>query len=436
MQIPKNIVQSGKVDANHKIYVEDYVYTFLSREIAAKKVSIFYLYGKTEREGELFYYFVYGALTEEEDLFGGREKIGILKISGDETWFCTKEGNKILVNGCFIFYEQNEEMQAYLIRRYETEEREKKTENRVSAGKITGIRENSYPERGRKEREKSSDAPEKKGKGIQEILAEADRKRRTQKRQSLKKNITASFESAKREKSVKKEKEKNRPAILFIGTATLLLCAFGVTAVNDYHPMRDAGQLFSQVFHTLKEDAGFVSETESRTENEHLETQTLVVEEKQAAETEQENGTEGEKAEEAMEEITEETEGEKAAEEKIEEKQESMEGEKEALSVNQEEGVEISETSGTEEERETEEQSVSEQETEAMENASRQALAQNSQNEEIKEAENLYTVKEGDNLALISRKFYGGTQKVREICELNHLDDPNKIIPGQKIILP
>ena len=31
MQIPKNVVQAGDVDPCHKIYIEDYVYTYLSQ---------------------------------------------------------------------------------------------------------------------------------------------------------------------------------------------------------------------------------------------------------------------------------------------------------------------------------------------------------------------------------------------------------------------
>ncbi|RKJ53377.1 LysM peptidoglycan-binding domain-containing protein [bacterium 1XD42-8] len=47
-----------------------------------------------------------------------------------------------------------------------------------------------------------------------------------------------------------------------------------------------------------------------------------------------------------------------------------------------------------------------------------------------------YYVKEGDTLVSISYEFYNSTDKIKEICELNGITDRNKIICGQKIILP
>ena len=64
MQIPKNVVQAGDVDPCHKIYIEDYVYTYLSQNRSGDKSADFCLYGKTETEGEVRYYFIYGAAKE------------------------------------------------------------------------------------------------------------------------------------------------------------------------------------------------------------------------------------------------------------------------------------------------------------------------------------------------------------------------------------
>ena len=47
-----------------------------------------------------------------------------------------------------------------------------------------------------------------------------------------------------------------------------------------------------------------------------------------------------------------------------------------------------------------------------------------------------YYVKEGDTLVSISYEFYNSVDKIKEICELNGITDRNKIICGQKIILP
>ena len=47
-----------------------------------------------------------------------------------------------------------------------------------------------------------------------------------------------------------------------------------------------------------------------------------------------------------------------------------------------------------------------------------------------------YTIQRGDTITKISIKTYGSTDKVREICELNHLSVNDLIYPGQKILLP
>ena len=47
-----------------------------------------------------------------------------------------------------------------------------------------------------------------------------------------------------------------------------------------------------------------------------------------------------------------------------------------------------------------------------------------------------YTVKKGDNLAAICRAKYGNTDRIQEVIAMNHLENPNHLYPGQKIIFP
>lgn len=47
-----------------------------------------------------------------------------------------------------------------------------------------------------------------------------------------------------------------------------------------------------------------------------------------------------------------------------------------------------------------------------------------------------YTVRDGDTLAIVCRMYYGNLDKLQEICDLNGITDPNTILPGQKIVLP
>ena len=47
-----------------------------------------------------------------------------------------------------------------------------------------------------------------------------------------------------------------------------------------------------------------------------------------------------------------------------------------------------------------------------------------------------YEVEKGDTLHTICQKIYGDISQIEKICELNDISDPDRISPGQKIILP
>ena len=47
-----------------------------------------------------------------------------------------------------------------------------------------------------------------------------------------------------------------------------------------------------------------------------------------------------------------------------------------------------------------------------------------------------YIIKSGETLISISKAFYGDDSKVKEICDLNGIEDSDNIQVGQKIILP
>lgn len=47
-----------------------------------------------------------------------------------------------------------------------------------------------------------------------------------------------------------------------------------------------------------------------------------------------------------------------------------------------------------------------------------------------------YTIREGDTLADICNKYYGGLDRLQELCDVNAITDANLIMPGQKLVLP
>ena len=48
----------------------------------------------------------------------------------------------------------------------------------------------------------------------------------------------------------------------------------------------------------------------------------------------------------------------------------------------------------------------------------------------------MYSVKAGDMLMVIAKKFYGDESKYKLIMEANEIEDPNKIFVGQELIIP
>lgn len=47
-----------------------------------------------------------------------------------------------------------------------------------------------------------------------------------------------------------------------------------------------------------------------------------------------------------------------------------------------------------------------------------------------------YIIKKGDTLTAISMRFYQNRSMIQEICELNHIENADNIVAGQKILLP
>jgi nucleoid-associated protein YgaU len=50
--------------------------------------------------------------------------------------------------------------------------------------------------------------------------------------------------------------------------------------------------------------------------------------------------------------------------------------------------------------------------------------------------EQAYTVKSGENLSKIAKRFYGEAGKYGKIAEANHIDDPDRIQVGEELTLP
>lgn len=140
MELPKNITQVGEADRLCKIYIEDYVMSYLKQinRFAEDKDMAIALYGRTAREQEITYHFMYGAakldyiqrevrhLSQAQNqeiekmrkkYFPESEFLGYVLLNGEML-----EGVHVSsVNGCHYvkgyacFYEKNDSMLAYML---------------------------------------------------------------------------------------------------------------------------------------------------------------------------------------------------------------------------------------------------------------------------------------------------------------------------------
>ena len=123
MRLPSVVKQMGKVTGESRVYIEDYVYTYLN-ELKKKKNSLpvrVALYGHAFSRENIHYYLIYGASGVVEEMENGRNQeeigkqffvgyslIGYVNIYEKQNLPGTEEG-------CYIFYESNEAMQNYML---------------------------------------------------------------------------------------------------------------------------------------------------------------------------------------------------------------------------------------------------------------------------------------------------------------------------------
>lgn len=142
MDIPKNTTQIGEVYGNYRIYIEDYVISYIKQlcrqePYCNKRIAF---YGVTHTEQDLQYFFIYGGcrvemqdkkdchLTSEdykeitragEKYFENYVSVGYAAIEDElpDGIFILSGGKEKYVKGYHIFYEKNDSMLTFLLDR-------------------------------------------------------------------------------------------------------------------------------------------------------------------------------------------------------------------------------------------------------------------------------------------------------------------------------
>lgn len=374
LDLPKNVRQIGEPEENRKIYIEDYVVTYLKRfakeEALSSRMAI--LLGNSERMGGVPYLFIKSAVALKEleyseggipftdevwaevysaikeyfpaqdilgwflsvpgypmeldpglvkihvNYFGGVDKVLMVEepTDGDEDFFAYENGRLTRQKGYYIFYERNEAMQRFM----------------VDTGDGESIDEKEHFE---------------------------DR-------------AIKSFRTIVQEK---KDLSGQKRVMTFLYTAStflvMVVLVIGITLINNYEKMENLETALNDISRTL------------------------------------ENQGEGDTVETAMTEHAEAEEGGEAAAETPEPE------------------------AGSEAPAETPEPEAG-SEAPAEETAS-EATQEAAAESAVPET---YTVQQGDTLLEISRKIYGNDTQVGAICELNGIHDYDHILAGEKLLLP
>lgn len=401
IELPKNVRQIGDPEDRRKIYIEDYVITYLRRlageETLNSRVAI--LLGHSERMDGLPYLFirgavglkkleytengipftdetwaeVYGAMKEyfadldilgwylslpgypmelgpellkiHVNYFGGVDKVLLVSDSSDEAAdFFAYENEKLTrQRGYTIFYERNEAMQRYMIE--------------------TGD-----------------------GESIDEKEHFEDR-------------AIKSFRTIVQEK---KEQSGQKRVMTFLYMAStflvMVVLVIGITLINNYEKMtgletalRELTDSLEQQDTELKAAYADLGQAEDAAEGAKKAT---------SAENSEETGKNGTAA------------GETTT-------QESRE--------NQENAEMDESTAGAD----TQSQSEASGDPSTRESASTPAAS-----DAVTSIPESYTVRKGDTLLKISRRIYGRDDEIDAICSLNGIEDSDRILEGQKLLLP
>lgn len=424
LKIPKNVMQIGTGSPNVKLYMEDYVHTFLER-CQGKETCL--AFGQQEEKDGIRYYLIYGVEKETDfrrgnfPYFQKLERIGKIEKKEASVRFWTVRGEEIQIGGYFIFYEQNEEMQAYMIAEREQsrpadveEERvmeainarreKRKAEAAADAARGTTASGASTPNTARSATASRASAPNT-----------ASSRKTVLSRLGALKAAAPTLNAASRKTAFGTAYQARSgstgalfPKLCRIGCLVLLLVLVGtaLTSVNQYSDMKAVSALL----------AGAVRNTKNETENT---SPGLIVEETVGWNSSDEMAQSA-----ALDEATQADDATGAANTAMDDE----------VTDNRTAGNVM--TDNVTADSATADSATADSQNAVATDADAAASDSFPQVQEALAHPESYQVQKGDSLIAISRRFYGTDEKVIEICRLNNIKDPNQIQPGQNILLP
>lgn len=445
-EIPVNLRPVGDPKGDEKIYIEDYIETFI-RQIAMKddKAKVLILYGENRQEEEMLHHYICGALLADDvveddkilfkdsiwseinrkagHFFPNLQVMGWVYIRYDladfaqgkvqythnqsfrkdqniyieysanekkEQVYLVEKGNLKKQSGYFIYYDQNEDMQNYMVTIKQDEPEELKPEVDMAARKCRGI-----------------------VRGRQEEL-----------------------------------KHRQTMGMLY-GTSMAMLLVItivGITLLNNYNKMQDMERVLFDISSQMAENGkGGAKDTDIMSEAGELSDEEPVSEEPEEKPAEPVGNNEAEFADANPG-------GEGDAPETATEENAAPAPEPVGGQIGKDVEITDAETADAEATvGETDKAVITDSLAENMtednvttENTASQdeIVLHDNDEADVEPADNgaqtgqSYQIKKGDTLSKISLRFYGDESRVDEICRLNQIRDKNEIQYGVNIVLP
>ncbi len=451
---PKNIRQIGMPRGRHKLYVEDYVYTFLHSAAfegeCQKRAAV--LLGKSEVSQDIRYTFINGAvscddLVFQEDgiifdencweyiykeikrYFDGQEIVGwFLGVTGfpleltpmveaahrkyfvgrdkvlflsepaerEDVFFAYEQGVLQRKEGYYIYYEKNLAMQEYMISaREQARERklELKDEETLEEMKI-------QPETGKDQ--DFSDRAALPDESVVSDTADQLTENSAATMRDMGERITAE-EAIQNYRNMLLERKQESPSrkrstFLYIAAsaAMVILCVIGITTMNNYEKMK-------QLQETIAVFANFGGKGEDKDQQDGIVVETVPGQ--VTPENQQPGSTDGQSANNQQPGST---------------NGQPVDGQQPGSATGSSTDVQLPGSAAGQ----SDAANASGQTDEAS------ALAKTYLDQ------GYYIVQPGDKLELICRKIYQTTSMMDKLCEANQIDNVDKIYAGQKLILP
>ncbi len=390
MELPKNITQIGESDRRCKIYVEDYVISYMKQlnQMARDKDMAVALFGVRKEENDVSYLFLYGACklnflqrevrhlsqAQQQEIERCRVKyfpehsfLGYRLLNGEmiEGIHVCEQGICRYISGYAQFYEKNDSMLAYML-----DVREEAPVEEVNQEKYEVARKKQEERR---------------------LLHEESR---------YQKQVPVSASGS------------------LHGMRVAVVAVFAFLCIVGLSTMNGNGQLDLQAMaRQVLGDAGEQKIPDAQSDIEGMEAtnqsmDTLIAEDKLAEAVLQENAAPAVEPVSApgVAEMLGESEGTQPTEEAVN----ILEQETDVVVPEEVPVAEVMVSTETVEE----------------------SFAEQAPVEEPVKSPTSYIIKEGDTLIGISVRSYGSDGKVSEICALNQIRNPDDIKVGQKILLP